>query len=315
MNMDNCGLGTWFLDSTVWPPVETGRAKAVLHRAFDRGVRHFDTAESYGNGRAEQVLGQALRTHLRGQREHIHVATKSVVRPPNSLRSHLERSLRRMGLEYVDTYYIHWPRHGIDLAAAVEELSRQRERGLLRRIGLCNVTRREVETAHRATRIDTVQFGYNLIWRRPESQRLTALTQRRIAYSVLAQGLLARPFPYEPQWDTADHRRATPLFQEPPWSAVNTFQQEFVSVCREAGFVPAAAAVLWALNRVDGALAGARSIEQLDRLIDGIAAARTRPDDLEHLLLSVTDSSSELQRALPQLPNMFGYVPTPCRSC
>jgi aryl-alcohol dehydrogenase-like predicted oxidoreductase len=220
-----------------------------------------------------------------------------------------------MGVEYVDTYYIHWPRHGIDLAAAVEELARQRERGLLRRIGLCNVTRQEVETAHRAARVDTVQFGYNLIWRRPETQQLTTLPQDRVAYSVLAQGLLARPFPYEPLWDAADHRRATPLFQEPLWSAVYTFQQEFVRLCREARFVPAAVAVLWALNRVDATLAGARSIEQLDRLIDGLTDAYTRPGDLEQLSLRVTDSSSKLQKVLPQLPNMFGYVPTPCRSC
>lgn len=313
--MDHFGLGTWFLDGSAWPAVGAGPAKAILNHAFDRGVRHFDTAESYGNGRAEQLLGQALRTHLRGHRDRIHVATKSVVRPPDSLRSHLERSLRRMGLEYVDTYYIHWPRHGIDLAGAVEELSRQRERGLLTRIGLCNVTRREVEMAQRAAPVDTVQFGYNLIWRMPESQRLTTLTQHRVAYSVLAQGLLARPFPYELQWDPADHRRTTPLFQTPLWHAVHDFQQEFVNVCWEAGFAPAAVAVLWALNRVDAALAGARSIEQLDRLINGLTAARARPRDLAHLLQRVTDSSTELQRAIPKLPNMFGYVPTPCRSC
>ncbi|MEX2444598.1 MAG: aldo/keto reductase [Alkalispirochaeta sp.] len=135
--MSNPALGTWFLDKSAWPAIDTARAKALLSHAWDRGFRHFDTAEAYGNGRAEQLVGQALRRQVRERRSELHVATKSVVRPPQSLRTHLERSLRRMGLDFVDTYYIHWPRQGIDLAAAVEELARRRDQGLLRRIGLC----------------------------------------------------------------------------------------------------------------------------------------------------------------------------------
>ncbi|MEX2444599.1 MAG: hypothetical protein WD492_13410 [Alkalispirochaeta sp.] len=74
-------------------------------------------------------------------------------------------------------------------------------------------------------------------------------------------------------------------------------------------------AILWATDRVDGTVAGARSIAQLDSLVDGLETARKRPDDLNRLLEAVTRASTNLQRALPELPNMFGYVPTPCRSC
>ncbi|MFW5693538.1 MAG: aldo/keto reductase [Alkalispirochaeta sp.] len=312
--MRKLGLGTWFLDERAWPRIDTQRAKRFLHHAWDRGVRHFDTAESYGAGRAEQLLGQALRRPLRTVRDDVHLATKSVVRPPDSLRTHLERSLRRMGVDFVDTFYIHWPRDGIDLAAAVEELARNRERGLLRRIGLCNVSPTQLQEAERAAPVDTVQFGYNLIWRAPEAQGLTSLPHRRIAYSVLGQGLLARAFQAAPVWDQADHRPHTPLFRPPLWHTVHAFQQMFVEQCQRSGFAPAAVAVMWAANRVDQTLIGARSPGQLDDLLDGLIAVETRPEDLKALLERLTRASTDLQSTLPDLPNMFGYVPTPCRS-
>ncbi len=313
--MVDLGLGTWFLDQSAWPPIDTGRAKRVIARAWDRGVRHFDTAESYGTGRAEQLLGQTLRHHLRSHREKAHIATKSVVRPPASLRVHLERSLRRLNVEWVDTFYIHWPREGLDLAPAVEELARNRERGLLRRIGLCNVTPTQIQEAQRGAAVDTVQFGYNVIWRAPETQGLVALPQHRVSYSTLAQGLLARAFPYTPEWDASDHRPQTPLFSPPTWRAVHAYQHQFVRMCRQSEFVPAAVAVLWVADRIDEVLVGTRSLSQLDDLLDGIEAAGGRPAELQELMESVTTGSSRLQQELPELPNMFGYVPTPCRSC
>jgi aryl-alcohol dehydrogenase-like predicted oxidoreductase len=185
----------------------------------------------------------------------------------------------------------------------------------VRRIGLCNVSKEEVRITHGRVPVDTVQFGYNLIWRKPETQQLTTLPQRRIAYSVLAQGLLARSFPYQPQWDVSDHRPRTPLFRWPVWDAVHAFQQQFVAECRSYGFTPAAVAIAWAIDRVDGVLAGARSIDQLDALADGLETIRARPTELNQLMSSITPLSTTLQQNLPDLPNMFGYVPTPCRSC
>jgi aryl-alcohol dehydrogenase-like predicted oxidoreductase len=220
-----------------------------------------------------------------------------------------------MQIDFIDTFYIHWPRQGIDLAAAMEELGRQKERGRIRRIGLCNVTREQVQIAERGAPVDTVQFGYNLIWRKPELQELTTLPQRRIAYSVLAQGLLARTFAYEPTWDGSDHRPRTPLFRTPVWDAVHEYQRRYIAECQRYGLSPAAVAVSWAAERVDGVLAGARTINQLDSLVDGLESVREHPAHLNQLLSSVTASSTELQDALPDLPNMFGYVPTPCRNC
>ncbi|HKK49590.1 MAG TPA: aldo/keto reductase, partial [Alkalispirochaeta sp.] len=178
-----------------------------------------------------------------------------------------------------------------------------------------NVTPTQLHEAQQAAAVDSVQFGYNVIWRAPEAQGLIALPHHRVSYSTLAQGLLARDFPYSPQWDETDHRPRTPLFSLPLWRSVHAYQQQFVEMCRRSGFSPAAVAVIWAAGRVDRTLVGMRSLSHLDDLVDGIENAHGRHTELQDLLEAVTSSSDQLQRDLPHLPNMFGYVPTPCRSC
>ena len=306
-------LGTWQFDESDWEPITTRAAKSILACAWELGFRHFDGAERYGNGRAEQLIGQALRTQLRNDRESVQIATKSVVRPPAQLAKHLERSLRRLGIDSVDLYYIHWPREGLDLRAAVEELARQRERGRISSIGLSNVTPSQLARARSVTTIDAVQLGYNLIWRRIERERsewngAPAL----IAYSPLCQGLLARPFPTEPAWHASDHRRGTPLFRPPTWEHTRRFGSEMVALCRRAGFEPAAVALRWVVHRADAAVVGARSPRQLEALHRGLDGIRRESTALDSLLDELTDRSDALQRYLPELPNIFGYVPTPC---
>ena len=113
--LDGIGFGTWALGETDWGPISAPDARRLLETARELGIRHFDTAESYGNGRAEQLIGQAFRRAFKTDRETFFIAGKSVVRDPRSQEVHLERSLRRCGCEYFDRYYIHWPREGISL--------------------------------------------------------------------------------------------------------------------------------------------------------------------------------------------------------
>jgi myo-inositol catabolism protein IolS len=309
------GFGTWAIGGDGWGPMTSAAARNILSAAWDAGFRHFDSAEAYGNGRAEQLLGQALRSHLRDLRPQIQITTKSVVRPPGALRRHLERSLRRMGVEYIDLYYIHWPRPGISLAAAVEELERARAAGLIRYIGLSNVTPEEVREAAESGAVDAVQFGYNFLWRSPERTGLTGLREYRVAYSPLAQGLLARAFPARPQWDDGDHRRKTPLFGTDAWPEVHRFQRRFVESCKDAGIPPAAVALTWATRRVDAAVVGGRRKEHIGELCAGLAVARREAAACLALLEELEVDSLWLQERLPELPNFFGYEPTPCRGC
>jgi len=326
--LDRIAFGTWALGETDWGPITARDARRVLRTAWDLGIRRFDTAEVYGNGRAEQLIGQEFRREIRNARDTIEIAGKSVVRDPRSQRNHLERSLRRCGCEYFDRYYIHWPREGIDLAAAIAALEEARAAGLIREIGVSNVTVSEYRRAARVAPIGAVQFGYNLIWRRPEREGLTDIaTSRRVAYSPLAQGLLARPFPDTPRWHEMDHRRNTPLFSAPTTDYTLPFSRRYLAACEEAGFHPAAAAVAWLLGnvlpgvsfsppRVDEVVIGGRRPAQVTSLIAAIEAltATGAASRLTALLEEAETWSTALQPHLPDLPNIFGYVPTPYRN-
>lgn len=325
-------LGTWQLGGEAWGPVTVREAKALLERAWELGFRRFDSAERYGNGRSEQLIGQALRTVIRKEREAITIATKSEVRAPGPLTRHLERSLRRIGLEYLDIYYVHWPREGVDLRVAVEELERNRTRGLIRSIGLSNVTPEELALAATAGRIDALQLGYNLIWRRIEREfggelfpaeetSESAPTDdagrtdrpRLFAYSPLAQGLLAHPFPAEPERLPADHRRETPLFRTPVWPVVHAFASTVIDFARREGHLPAAIALAWVRSSGAVPIVGVRTKNQVENLVEGLSTLHTEPrDSLEALLAELSRRSDELQPHLPNLPNLFGYTPTPC---
>lgn len=314
----NLAFGTWALGESDWGPLPAQDAKAILRRAWERGFRHFDLAESYGNGRAEQLLGQELRHELRMQREDVKVATKSVVRPPASLRRHIETSLRRMQIEYVDLFYIHWPREGISLPAAVEELARLRDAGMLRRIGVCNLSvSRNPELLAAGSLVDVLQFGYSALWRQPEEQGLVRAGSHpiRVAYSPLAQGLLARRWPQEPAWHPMDHRPRTPLFAPATWNRLRAAGAGFVEHMEARQISPAAAALTWCLQRVDAAVVGARSLRQVDTLTDGLASAMRDPRSVADALSAVDPTLAAAAALLPRLPNMFGYVPAPCRGC
>ncbi len=324
------GFGTWAIGERDWGPMTSAEAKTLLVAAWEVGFRHFDTAEAYGNGRSELLIGQALKSHIRRSRESVSIATKTVVRPPAAMEAHIERSLRRCNCEYFDIFYIHWPREGIDLVRAAEAIDRQRRRGLVRGIGLCNVSIEEARRVARVVPVAAIQFGYNVIWRRAERDGLAnpdavarspeeRVRPVRIAYSPLAQGLLARSFSRAPVWHAEDHRPRTPLFAADQWGAVARFNESYLAVCAEAAVHPVAAALLWLVSgpgprRVDGAVVGGRTVEQLRALAAGLESALDRPDTLAEVLSRVQTLSDEVQHSLPNLPNMFGYTPTPCRS-
>lgn len=316
-------FGTWAIGETDWGPMPGRDAKRLLRRAWELGFRHFDTAETYGNGRAEQLIGQEFRNELRGKREKIIVADKSVVRPPHALEKHLVRSLRRLGTEYIDLFYIHWPRAGISLLDAVEELNRHVDAGRVRAVGLSNVDITEYTTVTSHFPVAAVQAGHNMLWRAPEHELWPRVTGRRVAYSPLAQGVLARAFLRSPRWDPHDHRQKTPLFSAPVWDAVHRFNTFMMNACRTRGIEPSAVALIWLLAsppgeraRADAAIVGGRTPDQLERVVSGLESSRTshRSTLYRELLAELDAFYGEIERSIPELPNPFGYVPKPVQS-
>lgn len=174
-----------------WGPTDEKAALATLHAAYDSGVNLFDTAESYGGGRSEELIGKAFST----VRDRILIASK--VSPehltPAALRTACESSLRRLGTDYIDVYYIHWPSRSVDVADTLAELERLKAEGKVRAIGCSNFGQQDLAAALEVAHLEADQLPYSLLWRAVEYEVLPACKQHKIslvAYSVLLQGLL-----------------------------------------------------------------------------------------------------------------------------
>ena len=109
MTLANFGLGCWVFGLAEPGSEEERTATAVVREAYDSGVRHFDTAQGYGDGRSEQIVGAAL-----GDRADAEIATKSELLPAAETRAAVERSRQRLQRETIDLFYVHWPKDGVD---------------------------------------------------------------------------------------------------------------------------------------------------------------------------------------------------------
>lgn len=164
----------------------------TLRQAFDGGMSLVDTAEVYGAGHSEELVGQAIK----GRREQLCVASK--VSPehlaPADLRAALEGSLRRLGTEYIDLYQIHWSNPAIPLADTLGAMEDLVAEGKIRHIGVCNFSMQELREAVRVltrARLTAVQAEYNLFDRTAEAELLPFCEQNDLtflAYSPLDQG-------------------------------------------------------------------------------------------------------------------------------
>lgn len=190
-------VGCWAMGGDYFGEVDDQDSIDCIHTYLDHGLTTFDTAEIYGNGRAEEVLGRALKGIDRDRYEII-----SKVFPHNFKMEDMEKScddsMRRMGVDYMDTYFLHYPpRDGMSIEEAVNNITRLKEKGKIRSIGVSNFTVDMLKEARKYGEIDVVQPCYNLLWRYDERDLLPYCKEEGIGvipYSTLAQGLLTGKF-------------------------------------------------------------------------------------------------------------------------
>ncbi|HPO17231.1 MAG TPA: aldo/keto reductase [Candidatus Hydrogenedentes bacterium] len=186
-------FGSWQIgDPEYWGPDVEVDAEAAVHTAIDEGINLFDTAEMYGGGESERVLGKILGA----RRKEVFIATK--VSPdhcaPEMLRQSCEGSLSRLGTDYIDLYQVHWPSRETpfeDTYAALEEL---RSAGKIREIGVSNFGPEDLQRWMSIGSAVCDQVGYNIVFRAPEYEVMPAcrkLGLGTLAYMPLMQGVLA----------------------------------------------------------------------------------------------------------------------------
>jgi len=249
---DMLGLGCWAFGGDYWSGQSHQDSIRVIHKALRSGIRHFDTAQVYGNGRSEQITGQQLKRFKEIPRDELQISTK-ILMPPDELfaadgsvkdtsalevfiRDRVRVSLSRLCTDYIDTLFIHWPRSGADPRAVVEVFETLRSEGKLRHIGVSNFPADLMAQASEAGRIDACQTAYSLFWTQPDAEIIPFCRKHAIrteAYSPLAQGILAAKFPAEPQFSDSDRRGGLVFFQPQVWKQLYPLTLELSDIARE----------------------------------------------------------------------------------
>lgn len=252
------GLGCMPLSHAYGVPPSEEKSVALVRSAIDSGVRMLDTATLYGGGHNEEIVGRAIA----GRREEIMLASKGgmalkdgqrvIDGRPETLRSHVDASLRRLQVDHIDLYYLHrWDR-AVPIGDSVAALAEMVDAGKIGAIGLSEVSVARLRDARRAAPIAAVQNEYSLWTRNAELGMLEETRERGIAFvafSPVARGFLSDSI-HDPQLlPPKDIRRTMPRFQPGNWAINAALLPSWRSLAREAGCTPAQLALAWLLSR------------------------------------------------------------------
>jgi aryl-alcohol dehydrogenase-like predicted oxidoreductase len=203
-------FGCWEMGGAQWEHTSDDINTKLVYKALDLGINSFDTAEGYGDGHSEEVLGKALA----GKRKDLFIATK--VSPKHlharDIRSSITTSFKRLRTDYVDLYYIHWPNVEIPLEETMGELVKLQKEGLIRSIGVSNFSSAQLTGALQYGRIEALQNEYSLLHRGIEAELVPFCIKESISvmsYSSIAKGILTGAFHFGGAKLKADDFRAS----------------------------------------------------------------------------------------------------------
>lgn len=280
--LSRVGLGAWAFGGVGWGAQDDEDSLATIGHAVARGVNWIDTAAVYGNGHAEEIVGRALTALPPSERPL--VFTKAGVRidpnsgttyrdlSPASLRAECEASLKRLRVQRIDLYQLHWPVGDHEIVErAWTTLGELRREGKIRWAGVSNFDTALLERCARIRTVDSVQLPLSLLNRQAAESALpwaAAHGVPAIVYSPLESGLLSGSFSLErlAALPADDWRRLRPRFQSPQVERALQFVELLRPIATEVGATPAELAIAWTLHfpGVTGAIVGARTPAQVD---------------------------------------------------
>ena len=293
LRVSRIAIGTWAIGGWMWGGTDEKESIRTIHAALDQGVNLIDTAPIYGQGRSEEIVGEALRQ--RGRRESVIVATKvgldwtsgKVERNSSRQRilQELENSLRRLQTDYIDIYQVHWPDPHVPVEETAATLRELHEQGKIRAIGVSNFSPQQMARFESVAPLHTIQPPYNLFEREIERDVLPYARENgkaTLAYGALCRGLLSGAMSAERQFAKDDMRKTTdPKFQQPHFAEYLNAANKLDTYAREHfGKRVIHLAVRWLLDQpgVGVALWGARRPEQLAPIREVAGWSLTKPD-------------------------------------
>jgi len=296
MQLTRIGIGAWAMGGGgwkfAWGPQDDNESIAAIRTALDAGVNWIDTAAVYGLGHSEEVVARALERVARkpyvftkcertwNERREISPSLKA-----DSVRRELEASLRRLKLDAIDLYQIHWPEPDEDLEEGWQTLARLKEEGKVRWIGVSNFNAAQMERARRIAPITSLQPPYNLLTRAVEESILPYALNNAIGvivYSPMKSGLLTGAMTREriAAMPDDDFRRNVAAFREPQLSRNLEFAELLKRIGARHGVSAGVVAIAWTLRNpaVTAAIVGMRSAGQAR---GALPALEFRLDDAE----------------------------------
>jgi myo-inositol catabolism protein IolS len=282
-------MGTWQAGKTMWTGIDDAETQKAIRAAYDAGINAFDTAEVYGNGHSERILGKALAD----VRSDVVIMTKvfSNHLKPNQVIKACERSLRNLQTDYIDLYQVHWPpgsfgHVAVPMRETMEAFGDLIKQGKIRAIGVSNFNGEQLEAAAQFAPIVSLQSPYSLFWRHVEEDgagfcRANGLSI--LAYSPMAQGLLTGRFGPNHRFEKGDHRSSNRLFHPPLSQHVQAALEQLKPIAAAKDISLSQLALAWVISRPGTcAIAGARNPEQSKQ---NAAAAHIQlsPEELQAL--------------------------------
>lgn len=302
MSITPVGLGAWAIGggdwAVGWGDQDDSKSIAAIRHAVERGINWIDTAAIYGLGHSEEVVRAALKDMPHSERpliftkcglrwdENNHMAPPQNVGKPESIRAECEASLKRLGVDRIDLYQMHWPaKDGTPIADYWGALLDLKREGKVRAVGLSNHNVGQLEAAEKIGHVDTLQPPFSAIRREFAANELpwcVAHDTGVIVYSPMQSGLLTGAFTEEraKKLPANDWRSRNAEFTGDKLKANLALAATMKAVGERHGSDAASAAIAWTLAwpGVSGAIVGARSPEQVDGWIDAARLDLTQAD-------------------------------------
>ncbi len=298
-------LGTWQFGGK-WGDFVEADARHLIRSAFDQGVTFIDTARAYGFGRAERIVGEALRSVIDTRRDEVVIATKGGIsttpdghvrdNSATALRVGLEESLRWLSIDHVDVFFLHWADPKVAISDTARTVAEFVAEGKVRYVGLSNHSPDQITEFAEILPVSVVQSPYSLFRRGIERELLEYCSARGIGvvtYGALVQGLLSGRIGKETVFPPDDWRVTSRIFSGPGFENNVTVVEELGEIAAEFGIGLPELAVAWVLSNpaVGCAIFGARQDRHLPAMYR--AASLT----LEAELLQQIEAA--VQRATP----------------
>jgi aryl-alcohol dehydrogenase-like predicted oxidoreductase len=307
LNITRIGYGAWAIGGPgwqfAWGDQDDGDSIAAIHRSLELGVNWIDTAAAYGLGHSEEIVAKALKSWS-GKKPYVFTkcglrwdAQGNVIKKLKaaSVKEEVENSLRRLGVETIDLYQIHWPPDpdSPELEEGWSTLAALKKEGKLRWIGVSNFNAQQIQRAQKIAQVTSLQPPYSLVSRGVEPDILPYCKQQNIGvivYSPMASGLLTGAMTKEraAKFGDGDWRSRNANFREPRISKNLALVEELRAIGQRHGRSPGEVAIAWTLLNpaVTAAIVGARSAKQAEGVMKA-GELQLAPQDIRQIEASL----------------------------